>query len=221
MPLILLHSDRMKKALSAPGSVGIELFVLAGVAALFAGLILAGERIAAPMRTDFQISLSLWQLPKYTAFTLLRGIAAYVLSLSFTLVYGIIAAHNRRAEKIMLPVLDILQSLPVLTFAPGLVLLFVHLFPTRQLGLELACIVTIFTAQAWNMCFSFFGSVRGIPSPLREAALIQRLNSWQVFRLLEVPASMIGFAQSKLPNRNSPTRRNRLFCRCAFGSGSD
>ena len=174
MALILLHTDKFKKALAAPASVGIEAFVLAGVAALFAGLILIGERVAAPMKTNFIISLSLWALPKYTAFTLLRGLAAYLLSLVFTLVYGIIAAHNRRAEKVMLPVLDILQSLPVLTFLPGLVVLFVHLFPTRQLGLELACVVTIFTSQAWNMCFSFFGSVRGIPSPLREVTAIPK-----------------------------------------------
>jgi NitT/TauT family transport system permease protein len=196
MALLLVQPD--KKALSAPASVGIELFVLAGVAAIFAGLLLIAKRVHTPMVSHFEISLSLWQLPKYTAFTLLRGLAAYSLSLGFTLVYGIIAAHNRRAEKIMLPALDILQSLPVLTFLPGLVLLFVHLFPTRQLGLELACVVTIFTAQAWNMCFSFFGSVRGIPSPLREVAAIQKLNALQVFRLLEVPASMIGLVWNSM-----------------------
>jgi NitT/TauT family transport system permease protein len=198
MALILLQSEKMKKSLSAPGSVGIEMFVLAGVAAVFAGMLLIARRIHAPMTDHFEISLSLWQLPKYTAFTLLRGLAAYALSLVFTLLYGIIAAHNRRAEKIMLPALDILQSLPVLTFLPGLVLLFVHLFPTRQLGLELACVITIFTAQAWNMCFSFFGSVRGIPSPLREVAAIQKLNALQVFRLLEVPASMIGLVWNSM-----------------------
>jgi NitT/TauT family transport system permease protein len=198
MALILLQSDKMKKALAAPASVGIELFVLAGVGAFFCGLVLMGERAAAPMKVNFEVSLSLWQLPKYTIFTLLRGLAAYALSLVFTLVYGIIAAHNRRAEKIMLPALDILQSLPVLTFLPGLVLLFVRLFPTRQIGLELACVVTIFTAQAWNMCFSFFGSVRGIPTTLREVSLIQHLNSWQVFRLLEVPASMIGLVWNSM-----------------------
>jgi NitT/TauT family transport system permease protein len=198
MALILLQSDKMKKALAAPASVGIEAFVLLGVVGFFAGLILIGERVAAPMKSHFEISLSLWQLPKYTAFTLLRGLAAYLLSLCFTLVYGIIAAHNKRAEKIMLPALDVLQSLPVLTFLPGLILLFVHLFPTRQLGLELACVVTIFTAQAWNMCFSFFGSVRGIPSPLREVTAIQKLSGWQVFRLLEVPASMIGLVWNSM-----------------------
>jgi NitT/TauT family transport system permease protein len=198
MPLILLHSERFRKALAAPASVGIEAFVILGVAAIFAGLVLIGERAAAPMPAHFEISLRLRHLPMYTAFTLLRGLAAYVLSLSFTLVYGIIAAHNRRAEKIMLPTLDVLQSLPVLTFLPGLIFLFVNLFPHRQLGLEIACVITIFTAQAWNMCFSFFGSVRGIPAPLREVAVIQHLNGWQVFRLLEVPASMIGLVWNSM-----------------------
>ena len=150
------------------------------------------------MPAKFEISLKLIHLPMYTAFTLLRGLAAYLLSLAFTLIYGSIAARSRRAEKVMLPALDVLQSLPVLTFLPGLVLLFVHLFPHRQLGLELACVITIFTAQAWNMCFSFFGSVRGIPLPLREVASIQRLSSWQVFRSLEVPASMIGLVWNSM-----------------------
>jgi len=81
---------------------------------------------------------------------------------------------------------------------PGLVLLFVHLFPTRQLGLELACVVTIFTGQAWNMCFSFFGSVRGIPAPLREVAQIQKLSGWQVFKMLELPASAIGLVWNSM-----------------------
>jgi NitT/TauT family transport system permease protein len=198
MALILLQTDKVKKLLAAPASFGVEAFVIAGVCALFAGLILIGERVAAPMKENFEVSLSLWQLPKYTAFTLLRGLAAYLLSLGFTLVYGMIAAHNRRAEKVMLPALDVLQSLPVLTFLPGLVLLLVHLFPTRQIGLEIACVITIFTAQAWNMCFSFFGSVRGIPAPLREVAQIQHLSGWQVFRLLEVPASMIGLVWNSM-----------------------
>jgi NitT/TauT family transport system permease protein len=198
MPLILLHSDRFRKALAAPASLGIEAFVILGVAALFAGLVLIGERAAAPMPEHFEISLSLWKLPLYTAFTLLRGLAAYALSLGFTLIYGKVAASSHRAERIMLPTLDVLQSLPVLTFLPGLILLFVHLFPHRQIGLEMACVITIFTAQAWNMCFSFFGSVRGIPAPLREVAAIQKLSGWQVFRMLEVPASMIGLVWNSM-----------------------
>src|SRR2546421_498855 len=79
-----------------------------------------------------------------------------------------------------------------LGFLPGVVLVLVHLFPTRQLGLELACVLMIFTAQVWNMTFSFHGSLRGIPAPLREVTKLHRLSGWQTFRLLEVPAAMIG-----------------------------
>jgi NitT/TauT family transport system permease protein len=198
MALILFHTEKVKRLLADRKSVGAELFVLAGVAAVIGGLALIGERVAAPMPEKFEISLSLWALPKYTAFTLLRGVVAYLLSLLFTLVYGIVAAHHRRAERVMVPAMDVFQSLPVLTFLPGLVLVFVHLFPTRQVGLELVAIITIFTGQVPNMAFSFFGSVRGVPGPLREVTVIQRLSGWQVFRLLEVPASMIGLVWNSM-----------------------
>jgi NitT/TauT family transport system permease protein len=198
MAMILLQPGKPKRAFAGPASIGIEVFVLLGIASIFGGLILIGGRAVAPMPQKFSIDLRLRYLPLYTSFTLLRGLAAYLLSLVFTLVYGIIAAHNRRAEKVMVPALDILQSLPVLTFLPVLVTFFVGLFPSRQIGLELACVVMIFTAQAWNMCFSFFGSVRGIPPSLREVTQIQHLNSWQVFRLLEVPASMIGLVWNSM-----------------------
>ena len=144
------------------------------------------------------ISLSYLALPKYTLLSLARGFAAYVLSLIFTLIYGTIAAHNHRAEKVMIPALDVLQAIPVLGFLPGLVLAMIHLFPTREIGLEIACVVMIFTAQVWNMTFSFHGSLRGIPQPLREVAAIQRLTTWQTFKLLEVPASMIGLVWNSM-----------------------
>ena len=98
----------------------------------------------------------------------------------------------------MLPALDILQSIPVLGFLPGVVLAMIHLFPTRQIGLELACVIMIFTAQAWNMTFSFHGSLRSIPTALREAAALQGLGGWQIFRLLEVPAAMIGLVWNSM-----------------------
>ncbi len=198
MSLVLFHTEKVKRALAAPASVGVEALVLLGVAGVIGGFVLIGERVAAPMPQTFEISLSLWALPKYTAFTLLRGIVGYGLSLAATLAYGSIAAHNRRAERVMVPALDVFQSLPVLTFLPGLVLVFVHLFPTRQVGLELVAIITIFTGQVPNMAFSFFGSVKGVPGPLREVASLQRLSRWQVFRLVEVPASMIGLVWNSM-----------------------
>ena len=98
----------------------------------------------------------------------------------------------------MLPALDVLQAIPVLGFLPGLVLAMIALFPTREIGLEIACVVMIFTGQAWNMTFSFHGSLRGIPQPLREVAAIQRLGGWQTFKLLEVPAAMIGLVWNSM-----------------------
>ena len=144
------------------------------------------------------IDLSIWALPKYTILTLGRGILAYILSLAFTLIYGTIAAHNARAEKLMLPALDVLQSIPVLGFMPGFLLAMVALFPGKEIGLELACILGIFTGQAWNMTFSFHGSLRGIPDTMREAAKVNRLTGWQTFRMLEVPAATIGLVWNSM-----------------------
>ena len=198
MPLIVFHSRRLRTALAAPAALGTELFVLLGVGGILGGLILMARQASSPMHEQVNISLSLRALPVYTTFTLLRGFAAYVLSLAFTLVYGTYAAHHKRAERIMVPAIDVLQAIPVLGFLPGLVLALVHLFPTREIGLELACIIMLFTGQVWNMTFSFFGSLRGIPTTLREAAAVQRLRGFQVFRLLEVPASMIGLVWNSM-----------------------
>jgi NitT/TauT family transport system permease protein len=98
----------------------------------------------------------------------------------------------------MMPALDVFQSVPVLGFLPGLVLAMSHLFPTREAGLEFASIVMIFTGQVWNMVFSYYASVRGIPPSLREVALIHRLSGWQTFRLLEAPAAMIGLVWNSM-----------------------
>ncbi len=198
MALVLFHTEKVKKALAAPASIGIELFVMAGIAAVVGAVVIMARQAASPMHASVAINLSLRALPKYTLMTLARGCAAYVLSLAFTLVYGTVAAHSRRAERIMVPALDVLQSIPVLGFLPGLVLALVQLFPTRELGLELACVLTIFTGQVWNMTYSFIGSLRGIPQTLREASLIQKLSRWQVFKTLEVPASMIGLVWNSM-----------------------
>ena len=198
MPLILFHTSRVRAALKAPAAIGTELVALAIVAGAFAALLLTARQWTAPLHRQVVISLSFVTLPIYTAMSLGRGFAAYALSLLFTLVYGTVAAHNRRAEKIMLPTLDVLQAIPVLGFLPGLVLAMIRLFPTRELGLELACVVMIFTGQVWNMTFSFHGSLRGIPQPLREVASIQRLSGWQTFKLLELPAAMIGLVWNSM-----------------------
>lgn len=181
-----------------PSTWWVDALILVGLAATIAGVVGLARRWTAPLRPTVDIDLSLWALPAYTLFSLSRGLAAYVLSLTFTLVYGTVAAHHRIAERVMIPVLDILQGIPVLGFLPGLVLGMVALFPHSNVGLELACVIMIFTGQVWNMTFSFYGSLRAIPTELREAARVYRFGWWKQFRTLEVPAAMIGLVWNSM-----------------------
>ena len=144
------------------------------------------------------IDLSPSRLPGYAARSLLRMFLAFGASILFTLIYGYVAANNKRAEKILVPLLDILQSVPVLGFLSVTVTGFMALFPGSLMGLECASIFAIFTGQAWNMTFSFYQSQRTIPRELREAATVYRLNWWQRFIKLEVPFSMIGLVWNSM-----------------------
>jgi NitT/TauT family transport system permease protein len=112
--------------------------------------------------------------------------------------YGYIAAYTPRVEAVMIAALDILQSIPVLSFLPGVMLAMVALFPSRQLGLELGSIVLIFTGQVWNMAFSFYSSLKSIPRELREAADIYRFDRWQRFLELELPYAAIGLVWNSI-----------------------
>jgi len=176
----------------------VDVLIFAALGAAVAGSVALARRWTAPLRPTIDIDLSPWALPKYTLLSLSRGLAAYVLSLLFTLVYGTVAAYNRRAERVMIPVLDVLQGIPVLGFLPGLVLGMVGLFPHSNVGLELACVVMIFTGQVWNMTFSFYGSLRGIPAELHEVARVHRFGWWKRFRTLEVPSAMIGLVWNSM-----------------------
>jgi NitT/TauT family transport system permease protein len=138
------------------------------------------------------ISLSPAMLPEYALRTTLRMLAAMVASLVFTLVYGTVAAKSRRAGMVLVPILDILQSVPVLGYISFTVTFFLALFPARVLGAELAAIFAIFTAQAWNMTFSFYQSLRTVPRDLDEVSRGFHLTAWQRFWKLEVPFSMPG-----------------------------
>jgi NitT/TauT family transport system permease protein len=133
------------------------------------------------------ISLDPWRLPEYALRTVLRMAAALVASLVFSLVYAAVAAKNRQAEKILIPILDILQSVPILGFLSITVTGFIALFPGRLLGVECAAIFAIFTSQAWNMTFSLYQSLRTVPVELVEAARMYHLSAWQRFWRLEVP----------------------------------
>src|SRR2546428_7825889 len=169
-----------------------DLGIVIGIAGLLFGVIdLAGEWTG-ELRPTVEINLSPWALPQYTFFSLARGLIAYGLSLAFTLAYGYWAAKDRVAERVLVPLLDILQSIPVLGFMPGLVLSLVAAFPRSNVGLELAAVIMIFTGQAWNMTFSFYHSLRSVPADLRDAARVYRLTSWQRFLQLELPYSAVG-----------------------------
>jgi NitT/TauT family transport system permease protein len=169
----------------------------AGIA-LFYAVIRVGHSWFGPFTPTVKISRSLWALPAYAGYSLLRITIAYVLSLLFTLVYGYIAAYNQRAEKFMIPLLDVLQSIPVLSFLPGVMLAMVALFPGRQLGVEFGAILLIFTSQVWNMAFSFYASLKSIPKEMREAASIYRFSWWQRFMQMELPFSAIGLVWNSM-----------------------
>jgi NitT/TauT family transport system permease protein len=144
------------------------------------------------------ISRSPRALPGYALYSLVRMTVAYIVSLVFAVAYGYIAAYHKRLETVMVAVLDILQSIPVLSFLPSVMLAMVSLFPTRQLGVELGSIVLIFTGQVWNMAFSFYSSLKSIPRELREAADIYRFSAWQRFLELELPFGVIGLVWNSI-----------------------
>jgi NitT/TauT family transport system permease protein len=139
-----------------------------------------------------EVSLDPIYLPDYAVRTTLRMFAALVASLLFTFTYGTAAAKSRRAGLVLIPVLDILQSVPILGFLTFTVVFFMRLFPGKVMGLELAAIFAIFTSQAWNMAFSLFQSLRTVPTDLAEAADSFRLSAWQRFWRLEVPFATPG-----------------------------
>jgi NitT/TauT family transport system permease protein len=164
------------------------------VAAL--GLYLA--HALAPFEREVAIDLSLTALPRYALYSFTRVCISYALSLVYTVVYGTIAAKNARAERVMIPVLDVLQGIPVLGFLPGIVLSMIALFPGSNLGLELACILMIFTAMPWNMAYSYYASLRALPEELSSVARVNRFTWWQRFRHLELPASAVGLVWNSM-----------------------
>src|SRR5580692_5615703 len=138
------------------------------------------------------ISLDPWRLPEYALRTVLRMGAALVASLIFSLAYAALAAKSRTAEKILIPVLDILQSVPILGFLSITVTGFIALFPGRMMGVECAAIFAIVTSQAWNMTFSLYHSLMTVPHDMEEASFVFRLSGWQKFWKMELPYAMPG-----------------------------
>jgi NitT/TauT family transport system permease protein len=175
-----------------------DLALVAAVPAAVFAVVRLAQQWTGTLRPTVEIDLALRALPGYAALSLSRGLAAYVLSLAFTLVYGYWAAKDRVAERVLIPALDILQSIPVLSFMPGLVLGLVAIFPRSNAGLELASVLMIFTGQAWNMTFSFYHALRSLPRDLTEVATLNRFGWWQRFRWVELPFSAIGLVWNSM-----------------------
>ena len=175
-----------------------DLLMFGAAIALFYGVLVVGRTWLGPFTPQVEISRRPLALVAYAGYSLLRITIAYALSLAFTLVYGYVAAYNPRAERFMIPLLDVLQSIPVLSFLPGVMLAMVALFPGRQLGVEAGAILLIFTGQVWNMAFSFYASLKSIPKEMREAAKIYHFSWWQRFIEMELPFSAIGLVWNSM-----------------------
>ncbi|MGH8737083.1 MAG: ABC transporter permease, partial [Burkholderiales bacterium] len=178
-----------------PLTAGDGIIVLA-----LAGVLYIGARLALhapPVVKGPDISLEASALPWYAALSILRMGAAYALSLAFSLAYGYYAAHNRTAEKVMMPLLDVLQSVPILSFLP-LVLLSLSVILPTGVAAEFAAIVLIFTSQAWNITFSFYQSIKTVPGELREAAAAFRFGRWFRLKYLELPFAGIGLVWNSI-----------------------
>lgn len=167
----------------------IVLFVVGG--SLVAILNVADEWHA-PFQAEIPIDLSLWKLPQYTLSSLARGWIAMGLSLVFAVLYGTWTYYDKKAQGVLLPALDILQSIPVLGFMPGLVLALVYLFPKSNFGLELACVLMIFTAQVWNMVFSYYDSLKAVPDELRQLGRICGFGPVRRFWEIQLPFAAQG-----------------------------
>src|SRR5579859_5498868 len=177
-----------------PGLRWADIVVGAALLALLFGLLRLAPALNAPFLPNTapsSVSTDPANLPYYAVRSLLRMFIALILSVLFTFVYATAAARLRRAEKVLIPLLDILQSVPVLGFLSVTVTAFINLFPGSELGLECASIFAIFTSMAWNMTFAFYHSLVTQPRDLDEAARVMRLTKWERFWRLDVPGGMI------------------------------
>ena len=176
----------------ATASLPKDLFVLLAAVALLYGAISLTHYWAGPVNTQPVIHLEPSYLPRYALFSVSRLAVAYLFSLLITLIYSYVAAHFATAERVMVPVLDTLQSIPVLSFLPPVMMSMISLFPSSQLGVELGSILLITTGQVWNMIFSVYSSMKNVPREMLESARIYRLSRWQTFTEVELPFSTIG-----------------------------
>jgi NitT/TauT family transport system permease protein len=176
----------------------IDMGVAGCALALFFTLISTGAYWMGKPIPVIPISHSIGALPVYAFYSVVRIVIAYLLSLLFAVAYGYTAAYNPRIEPWMIALLDILQSIPVLSFLPPVVLAMVALVPGHQMGIEMGVILLIFTGQVWNLAFSFYSSLKSIPKEMIEASRIYRYSAWQRFWQLEMPYAAIGLVWNSI-----------------------
>jgi NitT/TauT family transport system permease protein len=191
MTLDDILSPRLGQALRPNIWDVVALILVVGAMVL---IVYGGEQTTLPLSAldAAPVSLDPSHLPLYALRTTMRMLLAIVCSIVFTFVYATLAAKSRRAELVLIPLLDILQSVPILGFLTFTVAFFLNLFPGQVFGAELACVFAIFTSQAWNMTFSMYQSMRNVPKDLDEATLSFHLSGWQRFWRLDVPFAMPG-----------------------------
>jgi len=192
------HPFARTLVISRTGPFFIDLAVAACGLAIFFAIVNTGRYWLGKPVPVVAISHSISALPMYAFYSIIRIGLAYLLSLIFAIAYGYTAAYNPRVEAWMVAVLDILQSIPVLSFLPPVVLAMVALIPGHQLGIEMAVILLIFTGQVWNLAFSFYSSLKSIPREMVEASRIYRYSAWQRFWQLEMPYSAIGLVWNSI-----------------------
>lgn len=181
-----------------PGLSWADLIVGSGILAAIAGLIAWATHSPSYRPETGGISLALAHLPLYALESWLRMAAAYLLSLVFAMVYAYLAAFHERTGRVLIPVLDVLQSIPILSFLPIVLLGFIYLFPNSLWGPNLASVVLIFTSQVWNMVFALYNGFITVPRDLRESALSLGLTPWQRFRTLELPHAVVGLVWNSM-----------------------
>ncbi len=179
-------------------AIWFEALVVLGVAALLLGGVEVVAQWRQPLHQTVEIDLSARALPVYALFSLARGWIAYFFSLLFTLVVASWAFYDVRARRYILPALDVLQSVPVLGFLPGLVLALVALFPHSNTGLELSCVIMIFTGQVWNMAFSYYDSLCGVPGDYRMLGRLYGFKWWHRFLKIELPFGAQGLLYNSM-----------------------
>ncbi|SDI05231.1 MULTISPECIES: ABC transporter permease [Bradyrhizobium] len=191
MTLQELLTPRLGQALRPNIWDAVALILVIGAMVL---IVYGGEQTTLPLSAldVTPVSLDPANLPGYALRTTMRMLLAIICSIVFTFVYAALAAKSRRAEMVLIPLLDILQSVPILGFLTFTVVFFLNLFPGRVFGAELACVFAIFTSQAWNMTFSMYQSMRNVPKDLEEASQSFHLSGWQRFWRLDVPFAMPG-----------------------------